>query len=130
MKRACRVLFLVCIVCIFGGLISFRIVLNDATKKAVQLENVSLEISQVANGSYRGHSEIGPVIVDVEVMVLDGIIKEIALIQHQNGMGQDANVIIEDMVINNTYDVDAVTGATISSKVIINAVNDALKKGL
>ena len=34
------------------------------------------------------------------------------------------------MVQKNTYNVDAISGATVSSKVIINAVNNALEVGL
>ena len=45
-------------------------------------------------------------------------------------MGQSANVIVDEMVDKNTYDVDAVSGATVSSEIIMNAVNNALQKGL
>ena len=49
---------------------------------------------------------------------------------HQNGLGQSANAIVNEMLDKNTYEVDAISGATVSSEVIINAVNDALLKGL
>ena len=39
-------------------------------------------------------------------------------------------MIIDEMVDKNTYDVDAVSGATVSSEIIMNAVNNALQKGL
>ena len=55
---------------------------------------------------------------------------DIEIGEHQNGFGQSANDIVKDMVDKNTYDVDAVSGATVSSEIIMNAVNDALQKGL
>ena len=55
---------------------------------------------------------------------------DIEIVEHQNGFGQSANAIVKDMVDKNTYDVDAVSGATVSSEIIMNAVNDALQKGM
>ena len=82
------------------------------------------------DGIYEGHSELGPVIVDVIVTVEKGKITGVEIVNHQNGLGQSANVIVDEMLDKNTYDVDAVSGATVSSEIIMNAVNDALQKGL
>ena len=112
------------------GVIGFKSFSAKIVKEAVGLEDVSIDISQIADGAYEGHSEMGPVIVDVKVTVQEGVIMDIELINHQNGLGQPANVIVKDMVDKNTYDVDAVSGATVSSEIIINAVNNALQKGL
>ena len=57
-------------------------------------------------------------------------IENIELLKHQNGFGNAANSIVKNMVQKNTYNVDAISGATVSSKVIINAVNNALEVGL
>ena len=91
---------------------------------------VSIDMSKLKDGVYEGHSELGPVIVNVKVTVEKGKIIGVEILEHQNGLGQAANVIVEDMVEQNTYDVDAVTGATVSSEVIMNAVNNALQKGI
>lgn len=45
-------------------------------------------------------------------------------------LGSDANSIVDDIVEKNTYDVDTISGATVSSMIIINAVNNALQKGV
>ena len=82
------------------------------------------------DGIYEGHSELGPVIVDVIVTVEKGKITGVEIVNHQNGLGQSANVIVDEMLDKNTYDVDVVSGATVSSEIIMNAVNDALQKGL
>ena len=112
------------------GVIGFKVWSTKIVKEAKELENVSIDVSKLEDGTYEGHSELGPVIVDVKVTVEKGKITEIEIVNHQNGLGQSANVIVDEMVDKNTYDVDAVSGATVSSEVIINAVNDALQKGL
>lgn len=99
-------------------------------KEAIELDDVTVDIAKVADGIYEGHSELGPVIVDVKVTVEKGKMIEVEIMNHQNGLGQSANAIVENMVDKNTYDVDAISGATVSSEVIINAVNNALQKGL
>ena len=112
------------------GVIGFKVWSTKIVKEAKELEDVSIDVSKLEDGTYEGHSELGPVIVDVKVTVEKGKITEIEIVNHQNGLGQSANVIVDEMVDKNTYYVDAVSGATVSSEVIINAVNDALQKGL
>ena len=112
------------------GVIGFKVWSTKIVKEAKELEDVSIDVSKLEDGTFEGHSELGRVIVDVKVTVEKGKITEIEIVNHQNGLGQSANVIVDEMVDKNTYDVDAVSGATVSSEVIINAVNDALQKGL
>ena len=112
------------------GVIGFKIWSTGLVKEAMKLEDVSIDVSKVEDGIYDGHSELGPVIVDVKVTVKKGEIIEVEIINHQNGLGQSANAIVNEMLDKNTYEVDAISGATVSSEVIINAVNDALLKGL
>ena len=50
--------------------------------------------------------------------------------KHENGKGKPAEVITQDMIDNNTSEVDTVTGATMSSKVIKAAVTSALEEGI
>ena len=81
----------------------------------------------VAEGVYSGHSELGPVSVDVEVHVTDHKLTKIDLVRHACGLSRPAEVITEKMVEQNTFDVDAISGATVSSEVIKNAVTKALR---
>ena len=111
------------------GVIGFKVWSTKIVKEAKELEDVSIDVSKLEDGTYEGHSELGPVIVDVKVTVEKGKITEIEIVNHQNGLGQSANVIVDEMVDKNTYDVDAVSGATVSSEIIMNAVNNALQKG-
>lgn len=129
MKKVIRIaVIFLCIV--FIGVVGFKTWSAKLVKEARELEDIFIDLSKVEDGTYEGHSELGPVIVDVKVTVKKGKIEEIEIVNHQNGLGQSANVIVDEMVDKNTYDVDAVSGATVSSEIIMNAVNNALQKGL
>ena len=129
MKKVIRIaVIFLCIV--FMGVVGFKTWSAKLVKEARELEDVFIDLSKVEDGTYEGHSELGPVIVDVKVIVKKGKITEIEILNHQNGLGHSANVIVDEMVDKNTYDVDAVSGATVSSEIIMNAVNNALQKGL
>ena len=129
MKKVIRIaVIFICIV--FIGVVGFKTWSAKLVKEARELEDVFIDLSNVKDGIYEGHSELGPVIVDVIVTVEKGKITGVEIVNHQNGLGQSANVIVDEMLDKNTYDVDAVSGATVSSEIIMNAVNDALQKGL
>ena len=129
MKKVIRIaVILLCIV--FIGVVGFETWSEKLVQEAMELEDVAIDLSKVEDGTYEGHSELGPVIVDVKVTVKKGKIAEIEIVNHQNGLGQSANVIVDEMVDKNAYDVDAVSGATVSSEIIMNAVNNALQKGV
>lgn len=118
---------LVLAVLILSGFVGFQVFSASIRKSLASLENAAINMNNVADGVYSGHSELGPVIVDVEVHVADRKLTKIDLVRHACGLGRPAEVITEKMVEQNTFDVDAVSGATVSSEVIKNAVNKALR---
>ena len=93
-------------------------------------DTTSIDVTKVADGLYEGHSETDLVKADVRVTVSNGEIKDIEIIKHMCGKGKPAEVMTESMILNNDVEVDAVSGATYSSKVIKDAVRNALRKGL
>ena len=68
--------------------------------------------------------------IDLSHVAADGRIEDIEILKHECGKGHPADVIVSDMIKDNTVDVDAVSGATMSSEVIKDAVRDALRSGL
>ena len=118
------IVFLVFIISIF---IIEIIRMNNQVKA---FDKTPIDISQVADGVYNGHSETDLVKVEVKVTVEAGAIKDIEILKHECGKGRPANVIVNDMVKKNDVEVDGVSGATFSSEVIKDAVRNALRKGL
>ena len=130
MKKGLKVVLIVIaiIVLLVGVMVA---VMFQKTKKAIDNQvNVDINMEQVADGVYKGSSDGGLVQVEVEVEVKNHKIVAINLLKHQNGKGKSAESILDDMISQNTDDVETVSGATTSSKTIRNAVNNALQRGL
>ena len=92
-----------------------------------KIENEDIDMETVEDGIFEGHSELAPVKVDVKVLVKNHKLIKVELLRHECGLGHPADVIVDKMVEQNTWDVDAVSGATVSSEIIKNAVNKALR---
>lgn len=118
---------LVLAVLILSGFVGFQVFSASIRKSLANIENAAINMNNVADGVYSGHSELGPVSVDVEVHVTDHKLTKVDLVRHACGLGRPAEAITEKMVEQNTFDVDAISGATVSSEVIKNAVNKALR---
>jgi uncharacterized protein with FMN-binding domain len=88
----------------------------------------SLDLTQVEDGTYTGSEDAGIIKATVEVTVRDHVITEVKILSHDNGQGKPAEVIVNDIVANNSLEVDAISGATHSSQVIKVAVYNALTK--
>ena len=93
-------------------------------------ENPIVNVADVNDGSYIGKAETPLVNVEVNVSVKDKRIIDIVLLRHDNGKGKNAEAMIPEMIKNNTSEVDIVSGATLSSKVIRAAVRNALSQGI
>ncbi|MBP3888075.1 MAG: FMN-binding protein [Cellulosilyticum sp.] len=130
MKKILKIMVMIPITLIVLMGVMFGI-MTIQTKQAVAKQvNVPIDMNQVADGFYEGSSDGGLVQVQVIVEVKDHQIKSVEILKHENGKGKPAEIITDDMVAKNTYDVDAISGATTSSQTIINAVNMALQKGI
>ncbi len=81
------------------------------------------------DGTYHGSASQGPVKVTVTVTVEQQRISAITLLSHRTWKGKAAEKTIPQRIImEQSTRVDGVSGATMSSVVIMNAVEDALSK--
>lgn len=115
----------VVIAVIFAGMYMF---LSNNLEKLVNVEIQDIGIESLKSGIYIGEYSVSPVSATVEVAVENGRIEEIKLLDHGNGMGQPAEIIIDNIVDEQSLEVDIISGATYSSQVIVKAVEDALLK--
>jgi len=91
---------------------------------------IDVDLMQVQDGSYRGEYSAGPVAVATRVVVVDNIIKEIVIEKHQCGLGKKAEKIVDEVLKKQTLAVDIIGGATLSSQVILKAIESGLNQGL
>jgi uncharacterized protein with FMN-binding domain len=87
-----------------------------------------IDTASLPDGTYEGSYARYPIAVIVEVTIKDGKYESIRLVKHDNGQGKAAELITDKVVEAQSLDVDAISGATYSSRVILLAIEDALKK--
>ena len=96
-------------------------------KKAVKETIYSnLDISDVPDGVYVGEYDVDFIYAKVEVTVQNRVITNIDILEHKNGRGSPAEIVVDRIIEEQKIDVDAVSGATNSSIVIKKAVENAL----
>lgn len=90
-----------------------------------------INFPSIKTGKYIGTAHWSQFVrVEVSVMVEQPRVTDIKILKHNCGLGKKAEKIIDKVINSQSLNVDAVSGATVSSKVILKAVEDALKKGL
>jgi uncharacterized protein with FMN-binding domain len=127
MKKFFIVLGIIVGVVVLTGGVMFIIMSASASSALSSMVYEDVDMSQAADGVYEGASDAGMVSVRVAVTVSDHAISRIEIIEHKNGRGAPAEAITQSMVEANSYEVDAVSGATLSSETIKSAVSKALK---
>jgi len=85
-----------------------------------------IDVSNIPDGIYDGDYDVEYIYAKVEVTVKHGKITDIKILEHRNERGGPAEKITDDIINKQKIDVDAVSGATNSSKVIKKAVENAL----
>jgi uncharacterized protein with FMN-binding domain len=89
-----------------------------------------IAMSQVKDGAYEGAESILPVSAKVRVTVSAGRITGITMLSHSHGPNHGADAILPRVIEAQSLQVDAISGATYSSKVVRKAIENALRPGL
>ncbi|MCD4779607.1 MAG: FMN-binding protein [Candidatus Omnitrophica bacterium] len=89
-----------------------------------------IPLAQIDDGKYRGSYEYGKFTYIVDVTVTRHQIKDIVIIQSQedSGHARAATGVLARVLARQTPNVDVVTGATMTSKALLKAVENALTK--
>jgi uncharacterized protein with FMN-binding domain len=98
-------------------------------QKIERLTIDDIDTGAVRDGTYTGIVRILPVTAKVRVDVKDGAITGIDLLRHFHGPDHGAEEILGRVIAAQSLAVDAVSGATYSSKVVLKAIESALNKG-
>lgn len=123
------------IVIIFAAVVfvAGAVVVSNLSKNLDELTTMEIkdvDLSKVKDGTYTGYYQVLPVDAKVEVTVENHMIKNIRLVKHGNGKGQAAEAIPQMVTEAQSLEVNIVSGATYSSKVILKAIENALIEGL
>lgn len=125
-KKGCLTVFLaVSAILVIMAVITF-LSMGKKMETYKGFDFTKLDLSNIEDGTYTGSEDGKLVKVTVKVTVKDHKITGIDIIEHQNGKGQPAEAITKDIIEKNSPDVDAISGATLSSNVIKVAVYNAL----
>jgi len=130
MKKIGKVVGIIAGILILGIVIMFLVASSMVKKEMDEIVYEKVDMTKVADGVYQGSTLTSLVKVEVEVTVVNHKITKIVLLKHENGRGTAAEVITDKMIAENSYEVDAISGATTSSEVIKSAVSKALAKGI
>ena len=123
------IIFIIAIAIICAG-IGLNKVIENMNQNLNTLTNMKIEdidVSKISDGKYKGEFEMFPVSAEVDVTIKAHQISKIDLIKHVNGKGAAAEKIPDAVVKAGSLQVDVVSGATFSSKVILKAIENALK---
>ncbi len=111
---------------IFMWFLSILAVCLSGCKSAV-VTGGPVDGSRLADGVFRGDCKAGPNKAVVEVTIRDQNITQVKLLQSDAWKGHKADAVIPGRIVEEqSTSVDAVSGATNTSNVIMNAVEAAL----
>jgi uncharacterized protein with FMN-binding domain len=131
MKKKHKVLIIIAsvlVVLVAAGVIAFSVISgNLQTLSRMEIKNVDL--ASIPDGTYNGSYDQFPVGAEVNVTVKGHVITDIALVRHSHGPGHGADAITGEVVKAQSLQVDAVSGATMSSKAVLKAIENALAGG-
>lgn len=120
---ASAIVFIVIIAAVFAA----KVNIEAGLVKLAETSIPDVDLSKIADGIYKGSHKAFPVEAEVKVTIENHKIAGIELVKHSNGQGAVAEVIPDRVVGAQSLEVDIVSGATYSSKVILRAIEDALK---
>lgn len=124
-KKIVAVIFLVAVgggMTYYASFLSYKNAVDN-----IKIADVTAE--GVADGTYEGESDAGFIRARVKVTVKEGEIVDITLLEHKNDRGKRAEKVVDEVLTEQTTDVETVSGATNSSRVILQAIERALEKG-
>ena len=129
MKRKHRIIItaLILVIGISLAILGTKAYIEASLERLADLNISNVDLSKIEDGVYSGSYKVFPVAAEVEVTINNHRIKEVELKKHNNGQGFPAEIIPGKVVEAQSLEVDIVSGATYSSKVILKAIENALK---
>lgn len=122
------ILGIVCVIilsaAIFGG--KYLISVQKYKKETNEMKIGSVDLLKVADGKYVGSCDVVYVGATVSVTVKDSKIVDIILLKHKTEKGKPGEAVTAEVIKAQSLQVDVISGATNSSKVILKSIENAL----
>ena len=106
------------------------LIISCNTSSFAEIKAFLPDINRKSDGVYRGNYSLSgtPINVTLDVTVQDNKITGIKMIKHTSSpIGKKAERITQDIIEEQSLEIDAISGATASSKAILKAVENALQ---
>lgn len=112
------------VVSVAGGIKASKVI-----KEPVFVIN-TIDIQKVEDGTYEGEYKTTMVKAIVKVSAKNKVITQLDIVKHDCGLGKKAEKITNNVLKAQSLQVDTISGATLSSRVILKATQNALDKGI
>lgn len=114
------------LVVVIGFSIYFAVVFSGMEEELNAVKVSEVDLNWIEDGLYTGKAEAGLITVEVEVEVKENRINDIKLVKHDNWRGEPAEAILPNIIEKQSLEVDTISNATASSKVILKAIENSL----
>ncbi len=85
-----------------------------------------IDLSNTPDGTYSGEYEFKGLYVKVSTTVKDNKISNVDILEHRVRYGESGESIVEDVISSQKLNIDLISGATVSSKCILKAIENSL----
>lgn len=126
MKKALKMIGIILLILVLVIVTTYMNIKKDIDELA-KMDISNVDLSTIDDGTYEGSYKTFPITVVLNVTIKDHKIENIKIIKHDTGKGKRAETITNDVIDNQSIEVDTIAGATYSSKVILKAIEDALE---
>ncbi|WP_314065323.1 FMN-binding protein [uncultured Vagococcus sp.] len=125
-KRKGWLLFVIPLVIITLGVLFIQLV--TAEEEKVELASQPFSQLRLADGQVEGSFKQAVVSAKVKLTIENNTVMAIDILEHTTGLGKKAETIIDTVIEEQGTNVAVVSGATLSSKVILKAIENAIKQ--
>ena len=90
------------------------------------LDIKDVDFNTITDGEYIGICQNKILLAVVKVHVKDHEISDIEILEHKDSYMEQAKQIADDVCSNQSLEVDVISGATLTSKTVLKAIENAL----
>jgi len=116
---------------LYTGVIIVGIFTLGSCKELQAIESIVISpvvMEDLQDGTYEAALDYTLVTARVSVTMTGGRIESIRILEHKHGPNHGTEAIVDRVLERQNTDVDVISGATGSSKVILKAIGDAIEK--